>query len=459
MPTPADLVYQTTSSTGTGNLTLTAVNGRRTFASAFTTGTTLNVFDYFICNNSASEFEIGTGHILVDGVTLVRDTVLRSTAGTTPTSFVNFGNGIKDVTNDIPAQYQVRTSTNTVVNNEVAVFDGTSGSLIKSAGSTLGTIAALNSPLPIANGGTGATSAVTALTNLGAQTSNATLTSLSGLTLANGTTLYATAANTLAALAAGTNGNVLKLVTGQPRWGSPFSINLQRFSTASTGTYTPSVGTIAALIFCTGGGGGGAGVNTLGTANKAVCGGGGGAGGTAIGFFSATTIGASQNFTVGAGGAGGANTGANGGAGANSGFGSLLTGNGGSAGNIPTVANQNQVYVGSGGAGGGTSVGAGITAVQLTGGSGSGGVCTISGTRNQNSAVSGGGGASFWGGAGGSVSVKDAGAAGTAYLAAGQAGFNGSGGGGAVIIGAQNTGASGGAGGAGLLAIFEFIAA
>jgi len=57
----ADLVHQTTTSTGTGNLTLTAVNGRRTFLTAFGTGGT-NTFIYFISHRSAAEWWRGTGH-------------------------------------------------------------------------------------------------------------------------------------------------------------------------------------------------------------------------------------------------------------------------------------------------------------------------------------------------------------------------------------------------------------
>jgi len=101
MPTPSDLVHQTTTGTGTGNLTLVAVNGKRSFNTAFGTGGT-NVFDYFVSNRDAAEWERGTGH-LSDATTLVRDTVLASSnAG----SAVNFSAGTKDITNDIPASEQ-----------------------------------------------------------------------------------------------------------------------------------------------------------------------------------------------------------------------------------------------------------------------------------------------------------------------------------------------------------------
>lgn len=102
MPAPANLVHQTTTGTGTGNLTLATVNGKQSFATAFSTGSTQNVFDYFISNQSAAEYERGTGH-MSDATTLVRDTVLESTNAN---AAVNFSAGTKDVTNDVPAQIQ-----------------------------------------------------------------------------------------------------------------------------------------------------------------------------------------------------------------------------------------------------------------------------------------------------------------------------------------------------------------
>lgn len=104
MPAPSDLVHQTSTSTGTGNLTLAAVNGKRTFLTAFGTGGT-NTFDYFISNRDAAEWERGTGH--EDSGALVRDTVI---ASSNSNNAVNFSAGTKDITNDIPAGEQVRSS-------------------------------------------------------------------------------------------------------------------------------------------------------------------------------------------------------------------------------------------------------------------------------------------------------------------------------------------------------------
>lgn len=104
----ADLVHQNSASTGTGNLTLSAVNGKVTFDTAFGHGATTNVFYYFISNRNAAEEEWGTGH-MSDATTLVRDTVIGGSNGTSP---VNFSAGTLDVVNDLPAERQLDSSNN-----------------------------------------------------------------------------------------------------------------------------------------------------------------------------------------------------------------------------------------------------------------------------------------------------------------------------------------------------------
>jgi hypothetical protein len=134
MPSPATLVHQTALSTGTGNFALTKVNGKNDFATAFTTGGT-NVFDYFISNRSAAEWERGTGHMATTS-DLVRDTVIETNAGTTVA--IDFTAGTKDVTNDVPALTQVR-GTTAASSGAIAVFDTTAGNLLKHASVTLST--------------------------------------------------------------------------------------------------------------------------------------------------------------------------------------------------------------------------------------------------------------------------------------------------------------------------------
>jgi hypothetical protein len=98
-----DLVHQTSTTTGTGNISVSTVSGKRAFGDVFGTGVTTNVFHYFISNQGAAEWEVGTGH-MSDANTLVRDTVLLSSNSN---NAVNFAAGTKDVTNDLPADRQI----------------------------------------------------------------------------------------------------------------------------------------------------------------------------------------------------------------------------------------------------------------------------------------------------------------------------------------------------------------
>lgn len=81
-------------------------------------------------------------------------------------------------------------------------------------------IVAVENTVPVAKGGTGATDATTARTNLSAQTLNANLTSLSGITLAQGDLLYASGPDTFVRLPKGAANQVLQMNTGAtaPEW-------------------------------------------------------------------------------------------------------------------------------------------------------------------------------------------------------------------------------------------------
>lgn len=96
----ANLVHQQSTTGGSGNLTLVQISGKQTFNSAFGNGATTDVFEYFISNESANEWEHGTGHMSA-ATTLVRDTIWDSSnAG----SAVSFSAGTLDVTAAISAQ-------------------------------------------------------------------------------------------------------------------------------------------------------------------------------------------------------------------------------------------------------------------------------------------------------------------------------------------------------------------
>jgi hypothetical protein len=96
----ADRVKDTTTTTGTGNITLagSAPTGFRTFASAYTTGT--NYIPY--CIVGGSEWEVGLG-TLSAGTTLQRT---RVTASSNAGALVNFSAGTKDVFVTIPGGWE-----------------------------------------------------------------------------------------------------------------------------------------------------------------------------------------------------------------------------------------------------------------------------------------------------------------------------------------------------------------
>mgnify|MGYP007031187138 CR=1 FL=1 len=93
----ADRVKDTTTTTGTGNITLsgTAPTGYQSFNTAFGT----NVYFYYAIVGT-SEWEVGRGYLSAS-TTLVRNQVY---ASTNANAAVNFSSGSKDVFNTIPAQ-------------------------------------------------------------------------------------------------------------------------------------------------------------------------------------------------------------------------------------------------------------------------------------------------------------------------------------------------------------------
>lgn len=192
-------------------------------------------------------------------------------------------------------------------------------------------------------------------------------------------------------------------------------------SFSSSGVYTPTLGTrfVDVILF---GGGGGGGSGACQAAGAAASGGGaGGGGGVARGLFPASLVGASQNITIAAGGAGGAaqttnsTAGLAGGAGGDTSFGNLLKafGAGGGAGGGLAVA--------SGGGGGASGLTKGYSSSGPSAGPGSlslgNGGSGVAGTLAQAPGFGGGGGgAPATGGAGadggGSCSAASGGGAG-----------------------------------------------
>lgn len=92
----ADRVREITSTTGTGNITLSgAVTGFQTFSSV----ATVNGQEFYYCiQGSGSEWEVGSGY-LSGSTTLVRNRVYSSSNSN---ALVNFSSGTKDVFITIP---------------------------------------------------------------------------------------------------------------------------------------------------------------------------------------------------------------------------------------------------------------------------------------------------------------------------------------------------------------------
>lgn len=95
----ADRVKETSTSTGTGNVTLAgAVAQFETFAANFEIGQRL---DYAIVGQTGTEWETGRGY-LSGTTTLVRELVFESSNAD---ALVNFSAGTKDVFCSIPARF------------------------------------------------------------------------------------------------------------------------------------------------------------------------------------------------------------------------------------------------------------------------------------------------------------------------------------------------------------------
>jgi hypothetical protein len=93
MPYIADRVQETTTTTGTGPVTLSgaAAAGMRTFAIAFGTGSTL--IGYCIQGQTPGEWEVGKGTF--NGTTGLTREIIRSSSNAN--NLVNFSAGTKDV--------------------------------------------------------------------------------------------------------------------------------------------------------------------------------------------------------------------------------------------------------------------------------------------------------------------------------------------------------------------------
>jgi hypothetical protein len=230
---------------------------------------------------------------------------------------------------------------------------------------------------------------------------------------------------------AGTSGNFLK--SDGTNWSSSalpvFSVVVQTFT--SSGTYTPTSGMKYCTIEVVGGGGGGAASNAPG-ASQCSTGGGGGGGGYARKTVTAATIGASQTVTIGTGGTAGT-AGGGGGTGVTTSVGAIVSATGGVGGTGSGAGANTFPNGGNGGVGSSGD----INSYGNAGGNGAG---------SATYSMGGPGGSSYFGG--GSSTTKDnPGVVGNVY----------GGGGSGAGSSASQAGRDGGDGGKGVCIITEYV--
>tara|TARA_R110000782_G_scaffold5224_1_gene18105 strand:+ start:2466 stop:3431 length:966 start_codon:yes stop_codon:yes gene_type:complete len=232
-----------------------------------------------------------------------------------------------------------------------------------------------------------------------------------------------------------TTGAMSPLRTAQAFAGLAITPTYEQFLTS--GTWTKPAGVTWVYVEAIGGGAGGTNSTGVGDIRS-----GGGGGGFNDGLLLASTVGATESVTIGAGGAGGANGSPNTGAsGAVTSFGSLVSGGNGKAG------------VGSGADGGGGEIGGTNDAGNGTGNGGysSGGAGSAGGAGGATVKGGGGGGGSSGGAGGASQGGGNGGAGNAGAGVAGTAGSVPGGGGGA----SQNDG-GGGNGAAGRVRVWAW---
>jgi hypothetical protein len=213
----------------------------------------------------------------------------------------------------------------------------------------------------------------------------------------------------------------------------------------TSGTYTPTTGMQYCFVQEVGGGGGSGGCAS--TTSQSAGSGGGQSGGYNTGWFTASTVGASQTVTIGAAGTAGTSSTAGGNGGETS-FGSLLTANGGN-GSTNGGSSATSVTSAGGSGGGGTSTGTGIFAIV-----GQSGSTSFAGVLGGSAfAQPGNGGSNPLGKGALGVAIvgngPQAGSVGTGY----GAGASGAG------VGGTAGAAAGAAGTAGIVIITEYCAA
>jgi hypothetical protein len=137
----ADRVQETTTTTGTGTVTLLgAVQGFQSFSAVGNANTTY----YTIAGQGTSEWEVGLGTYTSSGTTLSRDTVLGSSNSG---SLVNFSAGTKNVFVTYPASQAVLLNGTQTLTNKTLTSPTITGAVVSSMASsviTSGTVVAVS---------------------------------------------------------------------------------------------------------------------------------------------------------------------------------------------------------------------------------------------------------------------------------------------------------------------------
>jgi len=148
----ADRVKETTTTTGTGTVTLLgASTGFQSFAVIGNANTTY----YTIAGQTGSEWEVGVGTYSSSGTTLARTTVLSNSSATQP-SALSFSAGTKDVFVTYPSERAVYTDAagTTITPNTASVLGLVSG------GTGASTVAGAQTSLQVDPAGTAIAMAV-----------------------------------------------------------------------------------------------------------------------------------------------------------------------------------------------------------------------------------------------------------------------------------------------------------
>lgn len=303
------------------------------------------------------------------------------------------------------------------------------------ANANITSLSGLTTPLSVAQGGTGAGTQSTALSNLlgsssipvaNGGTGRATLTA-NNVLLGNGTGTVSFAPPVSAGYVLTDNGpgNAPTFQAGN----SGRLIGIQIF--ASSGTYTPTTGTNSIVVTCIGGGGGGGGPPATSASQVGI-----GTGGASGSFAKSRILSAFSGATVTIGAAGTGGAGANGGAGGTTSFGAFITAPGGGGGPGAVASNTASASV-FGAAPGSSATGGNILNSAGT---------PSYGAFNVNGMSLNGPGASSPFGGGGSPMFQATGGAATGYGA----------GGGGAISGPSQAAFTGGAGSKGMCEVDEY---